>query len=193
VPPRADQPDLPGPLEQLILRCLQKSPEQRPRDVAELAEGLAPFAPPERAGVAPRVARILAGRVGLDASVEVADEPAETRDREASLLTASRTAPVPPAPAPSRRPRALGGALLAALGGLAWAASRLAPAATASAAPSAPIASAALAAPSAPAPGGRAGPAGHHGFRGAVAAGPAQGMHESFFVLEKQVSSVAPQ
>jgi serine/threonine protein kinase len=50
VEPLADiRPDLPPPLIYIVERCLEKSPENRFRDVAELAEALAPLdeSPPE--------------------------------------------------------------------------------------------------------------------------------------------------
>jgi eukaryotic-like serine/threonine-protein kinase len=49
------RPGAPPELEAIILKCLQKSPDQRFRNVAELAQELAPFGPP---GSQERAARI---------------------------------------------------------------------------------------------------------------------------------------
>jgi serine/threonine protein kinase len=49
------RPDLPAGLWHVVERCLAKSPEERPRDVAELAAALEPFAPESSRGAAERV------------------------------------------------------------------------------------------------------------------------------------------
>jgi serine/threonine-protein kinase len=43
---RVARPDVPAPLEQVVLRCLEKDPARRYQDVGELATSLLPFAPP---------------------------------------------------------------------------------------------------------------------------------------------------
>ena len=43
-PPASLRPDLPPALNDLILRCLEKTPDRRPQTVADLAAALAPFA-----------------------------------------------------------------------------------------------------------------------------------------------------
>lgn len=153
VSPRADQPDLPAALEALILGCLSKDPDQRPRDVAELAAQLVPFAPPERASSADRVARILGGRENLYSQTESPQPPDITRDREPSLLTASRTAGATRFQAPTSSPRRLviGGALLALVGLTVVAARALAPSPSAPPADTAPVRSALASASAAPA------------------------------------------
>jgi eukaryotic-like serine/threonine-protein kinase len=54
--------DAPPELEEAILRCLEKEPEQRYSDVAELAMALATIAPPETARSIGRIVRVLRGQ-----------------------------------------------------------------------------------------------------------------------------------
>ncbi len=53
--------DVPIELQDVILRCLAKDPEQRYADVAKLAHDLAPFASPDAAVTAQRIGRIIKG------------------------------------------------------------------------------------------------------------------------------------
>ncbi|MBX3186415.1 MAG: serine/threonine protein kinase [Labilithrix sp.] len=55
---RARRPDVPEPLDAIVLRCLEKDPAARPSSVAELARLLAPFGSALSAGAAERVARV---------------------------------------------------------------------------------------------------------------------------------------
>ncbi len=57
---------LPPGLGEVIFRCMEKDPRQRPQDVGELARSLAPFAsdPISAAQIAARTTRILAQRAG---------------------------------------------------------------------------------------------------------------------------------
>jgi eukaryotic-like serine/threonine-protein kinase len=66
---RARRPDVPAGLDAVVLRCLEKSPDARPSDVAELARLLVPFASPLSAGAAERVARV--GRTVATASANL--------------------------------------------------------------------------------------------------------------------------
>jgi serine/threonine protein kinase len=50
--------DIPVALDDIVLRCLEKSPDRRPASVLELAQLLAPFASSLSAGAAERVARV---------------------------------------------------------------------------------------------------------------------------------------
>ena len=53
------RPDVPPDLETLVLGCLEKDPDNRPRNVVELVLALAAFASPEAQPAAARVARIV--------------------------------------------------------------------------------------------------------------------------------------
>jgi len=53
--------DVPIELQDVILRCLAKDPEQRFKNVSELANELAPFASPDAAVTARRISRIIVG------------------------------------------------------------------------------------------------------------------------------------
>src|SRR4051812_7786583 len=52
-------PDLPLGLESVIAKCLQKSPDDRYQNVAELARALAPYAPDSARGSVQRISRIV--------------------------------------------------------------------------------------------------------------------------------------
>ncbi|HEX6764570.1 MAG TPA: serine/threonine-protein kinase, partial [Polyangiaceae bacterium] len=58
-PPRSRRADLPGALEHVILRCLEKDRDKRFQNIAELAAALAPLAPKSAARSAQRIAKIL--------------------------------------------------------------------------------------------------------------------------------------
>ncbi|WP_437678697.1 protein kinase domain-containing protein [Sorangium sp. So ce131] len=57
--PSAIRGDIPPAVERILLCCLEKDPERRPANVAELAIALAPLAPVASQGHAERAARIL--------------------------------------------------------------------------------------------------------------------------------------
>jgi serine/threonine protein kinase len=61
IPLTAKRPDAPAELEEVILRCLEKDPENRFPDVADLALALAPIAPAEAERSISRIVRILRG------------------------------------------------------------------------------------------------------------------------------------
>jgi serine/threonine-protein kinase len=83
-PPRplhALRENVPSELESAILRCLQKSPDQRYSTMAELARALEPFAPVDARPSIARIARLLgtrSGRPGTLAATPTADEAAPT-------------------------------------------------------------------------------------------------------------------
>ncbi len=103
-PPRALRPDLPEPLEALILRCLDKTPDNRPQWMAEIVaalESLALAGPSSGTFASPSSAR-------RAADADIASEPAprptpgpeEVEPRAAPALTAMVPGPgvLPPAP-----------------------------------------------------------------------------------------------
>jgi serine/threonine protein kinase len=53
-------PDVPPAFDQLVSRCLEKNPAQRVQSVAELAQGLAPFAPPSALVSVERIVKVAA-------------------------------------------------------------------------------------------------------------------------------------
>jgi serine/threonine protein kinase len=63
IPLTAKRPDAPAELEEVILRCLEKDPENRFADVADIAMSLAPIAPPEAERSIARIVRILRGQL----------------------------------------------------------------------------------------------------------------------------------
>lgn len=85
LPPRAFRADVPEGLEQVVLRCLQKNPNNRFSDVGELAMALAPFAHPRDQTIAARAVDIVS-----------------TRQRSGKHPTSLRAFPVP-SPSPSNR------------------------------------------------------------------------------------------
>jgi serine/threonine-protein kinase len=71
IPVRRHRRDAPEALEKIILRCLEKRPELRYQTIAELAVGLAPFAPETSTVSLGRIARLAKPRPsssGADAS-----------------------------------------------------------------------------------------------------------------------------
>ncbi|MBX3231798.1 MAG: protein kinase [Labilithrix sp.] len=97
VPVREQAPQVDARLERLILRCLEKEPERRYEDVAELAAALVPFANADDAAaervrrtlLRPRTERpaatVTAPRVEADANTVVPTErPATLTERSAS-------------------------------------------------------------------------------------------------------------
>ena len=72
LPIRTTRPDVPQALEATILQCLEKAPERRPRDIAELARQLLPYAPPRARISVERVVSLASSApaaVGFDATM----------------------------------------------------------------------------------------------------------------------------
>jgi serine/threonine protein kinase len=67
------RPNLPPQLEAVVARCLEKLPEGRFADVADLAAALGPFAPPHARMLVDRVARVLRGGAGARSQQAFAD------------------------------------------------------------------------------------------------------------------------
>lgn len=78
VPLRGRRPDVPGALEALIARCLDKDPKRRHSSVAALAQALRPFASVEGKAAIERVARIGAGARSSQKSIPEISQAAKS-------------------------------------------------------------------------------------------------------------------
>lgn len=90
-PLRAIRPEVPGPLDALILRCLEKDVSRRVQNVAELARGLAPFGSPGSALSVERIVKVmsLARASSPGAATELSGSAGEpTFDAATARLTA---------------------------------------------------------------------------------------------------------
>jgi eukaryotic-like serine/threonine-protein kinase len=121
--------DAPATLSPVVLKCLEKEPDQRYANVGELAKALLPFAPEESKAVVDRILRIVdaTGNATLESSA-----PPQQRPEEPTVESIR-------SPTPARRKGFWGAALLAAVlaGALVLALSRRRPAVEPSSAPSA--------------------------------------------------------
>jgi eukaryotic-like serine/threonine-protein kinase len=63
IPLTSKRHDAPPELEEVVLRCLEKEPERRFEDVAELAMALGTLAPPEASRSVGRIVRVLRGQL----------------------------------------------------------------------------------------------------------------------------------
>jgi serine/threonine-protein kinase len=95
------RPELPEPLERVVLRCLEKSPERRYPTIAHLARALEPFATPGERPSVERIERMLAG----SARRRVDDSGADTvmEERAETFRTWEGDKPAPDAPKRWRR------------------------------------------------------------------------------------------
>jgi eukaryotic-like serine/threonine-protein kinase len=91
-PLRFLRPDVPPELESVVLRCLEKEPSQRFRNVAELAVALYPFAPPRARISAERCRSALENSRLSQADFELPDAAPWSTDSDSS----------PPLPADTR-------------------------------------------------------------------------------------------
>jgi serine/threonine protein kinase len=127
--PRLLRPDLPSDLEMILEKCLEKDPEARYQDVAELGRALAQFHP-EGDAVAGRIARTLRRETSgshpaarpsrptysKEASTAIMEVP-DTLDAPAPVLESAPLLPLgsaESAPAPRRGPLVFFGVFLAA-------------------------------------------------------------------------------
>lgn len=77
-PLRETRPEVPIEVEAVILRCLEKEPDQRYQDLAELAAALAPCGPPDAATSAERVTGVLKRAAAPAAPATAADADVAT-------------------------------------------------------------------------------------------------------------------
>jgi len=102
------RPDVPEGLEQAIMRCLEKDPDKRTRDVAELASALRPFAPERSETSVRRVIRmmgdttVMVGPDGLPISIAAGEGTEGPRGALSSVASS------PTLKLPSRRGAAFG-------------------------------------------------------------------------------------
>jgi eukaryotic-like serine/threonine-protein kinase len=68
VPPRTLRPDIPAPIDAIIMRCLHKNPEMRTQTVQELAAVFEPFAPARGRGSLASAAMIAGGSMAMPPS-----------------------------------------------------------------------------------------------------------------------------
>ena len=97
-------PEAPEGLAAVVLRCLEKDPDRRFQDIAELAQALAPYAPPASRISVDRIGRVV--RAGLRAGDAVALPAAAER------ATTTRGWVAAPASTKRRAPLVVGAALL---------------------------------------------------------------------------------
>ncbi len=106
--PRALRPDMPPSLEAVVMRCLEKDLSLRTQDVASLATGLAPHAPPASRTSVERIVRLgaPAGRAALSSPVAASAPPqsngADSMEEDIPTMAApdgyGAAAAPPPAP-----------------------------------------------------------------------------------------------
>jgi serine/threonine-protein kinase len=109
-PMRAGREHLPAELERVVLKCLAKDPEQRFRDVAELAEALSPFGPelgPRSVLRTRRIIEAAGSSVGIPISSDTPESAAKpesrSRDRGSPGGTATSFSDTRPPQAKAKR------------------------------------------------------------------------------------------
>lgn len=96
---RTARPDASAELEVVILKCLEKAPEQRIADVAALSLALAPFGSARAQLSAERISKIL--YPGAEAPARSSASASPRRSPDAFAATAASTSVSVPAPAPT--------------------------------------------------------------------------------------------
>jgi serine/threonine-protein kinase len=96
-------PTLPEELEQIILRCLEREPDDRFRDVGSLAEALRPFALPASA---PKIEAVRKALLATPPNVrrEASDPKLEAALAPTKGMPAATASPAPAAEAPTKAP-----------------------------------------------------------------------------------------
>jgi serine/threonine-protein kinase len=76
-PPHELRPEIPEELSQVVLKCLEKSPEERFQTVAELVAALEPFCPESERGAAERISHVLrtAGAAAPTPAADIVGSP----------------------------------------------------------------------------------------------------------------------
>ena len=100
-PPHELRPELPEQLSYAVLRCLEKDPDARYQNVAELVAALEPFCPENERGAAERIANVLKVRASSSPGQPIPPEVARSNPRvktNVSWGADSQRSPVPPAP-----------------------------------------------------------------------------------------------
>lgn len=118
--------DVPSDLEHLVLSCLEKDPDARPRSVVDVVVALSPYASPEAQGAATRVARIVMRTTRPPSMPSQAPAPSLRPSASRALM---RSAPPPRSvePAPAERSDMRGFGMLFAGAAIGIAAAILAP------------------------------------------------------------------
>jgi eukaryotic-like serine/threonine-protein kinase len=86
-PPSHHVPGLPAAFDAVVLRCLEKKPENRYRDVGELAWDLLPFASPAARSLAERVERVLSISASMPPAPPSREESAEPSTCEMAVAS----------------------------------------------------------------------------------------------------------
>jgi serine/threonine-protein kinase len=84
-PPREINPQIPIALQTVVMKCLEKDPNRRYQNVAELAAAIEPFAPPSARGATGRISNVL----NVSGMIEVSSAPTEPKESIAGAMSAA--------------------------------------------------------------------------------------------------------